>query len=200
MTDTRQRFIDAAVRSFAERGFYGASLATIAEDLSLTKQALLHHFGTKEKLYGEVLAQISERLTGDLNQVQRRNSAARQRLEETFDQILRTTLARPHDTQVLMRELLDNRRRADTSRKWFLKPFLDTLTALVLEAYDGRIDRHDDAFAISYQLLGAVSYYAISGPTLRSMYGKTAFERQRRAFRRELRVLIAARLAVTPGA
>jgi AcrR family transcriptional regulator len=54
--DTRDAFLDAAKRHFAQRGFYGASIAAIAEELGLTKQALIHHFGTKERLYGEVLA------------------------------------------------------------------------------------------------------------------------------------------------
>ena len=58
---TRQEFLDTAERLFAARGFYGTSLAAISDDLGLTKQALLHHFGSKEKLYGEVLARISTR-------------------------------------------------------------------------------------------------------------------------------------------
>ena len=60
--DTRDQFIEAARRPFAERGFYGTSIAAIAEELGLTKQALLHHFGTKEKLYGDVLEEISARV------------------------------------------------------------------------------------------------------------------------------------------
>ena len=53
MTDTRERFLDAAAEAFAERGFYGTSIAAIAESLPYTKQALLHHFGSKEKLYAK---------------------------------------------------------------------------------------------------------------------------------------------------
>ena len=52
--DTRERLLDQAEPLFAERGFYGVSIAAIASELGLTKQALLHHFGSKEKLYGEV--------------------------------------------------------------------------------------------------------------------------------------------------
>ena len=58
--DTREKLLDMAEKRFAERGFYGVSIAAIAEELGLTKQALLHHFGSKEKLYGAVLARISE--------------------------------------------------------------------------------------------------------------------------------------------
>ena len=59
--DTREQLLESATRLFAARGFYGASLANIADELGLTKQALLHHFGRKEKLYAEILSRIGER-------------------------------------------------------------------------------------------------------------------------------------------
>ena len=39
MTDTRERFIGAASTLFAERGFYGTSIAAIADALPFTKPA-----------------------------------------------------------------------------------------------------------------------------------------------------------------
>ncbi|MEO1420472.1 MAG: helix-turn-helix domain-containing protein, partial [Pseudomonadota bacterium] len=42
MSDTRNQILDAAEQQFADRGFYGVSLANIAETLGVTKQALLH--------------------------------------------------------------------------------------------------------------------------------------------------------------
>ena len=56
---TRDQLLAIAATQFAQKGFYGASIASIADELCLTKQALLHHFGSKEKLYGEVLQSIS---------------------------------------------------------------------------------------------------------------------------------------------
>ena len=67
--DTRSRFIKVARRHFAEKGFDGTSIAAIADEVGLTKQALLHHFGSKEKLYGKVLQQISTRVTEELNEL-----------------------------------------------------------------------------------------------------------------------------------
>ena len=61
--NTREKFLEVARRQFAGKGYDGASIASIAHELGLSKQALLHHFGSKEKLYGEVLAAIATRLT-----------------------------------------------------------------------------------------------------------------------------------------
>lgn len=48
-------------------GQVGASLANIADELGLTKQALLHHLGRKEKLYAEIPAWISSRMLAELH-------------------------------------------------------------------------------------------------------------------------------------
>ena len=57
--DTRQRLLDIAEQLFAERGFYGVSIAAIASEVGFTKQGLLHYFNSKEKLYGAILQRIS---------------------------------------------------------------------------------------------------------------------------------------------
>ena len=194
MAATRERFIDAATKTFAERGFYGTSIAAIAESLPFTKQALLHHFGSKEKLYAEVLKRISDRLMNELEGISSRFPDPRERFEETFIEFYRSSLDNPNDTQLLMRELLDNKRRAETSRSWYLKPFLETLAGMVTELPAKKKTTKPAALAIVYQLLGAINYFAVSEPTLTQMYGKTGFKKLKTSYIGELRSTIAARL------
>ena len=59
-TDTKHRLLNTSEALFAERGFYGVSIAAIAKEMGFSKQALLHHYPTKEKLYGAVLQRISD--------------------------------------------------------------------------------------------------------------------------------------------
>ena len=47
--DTRQRLLDIAEQLFAERGFYGVSIAAIASEVGLTKQGSLPGFHRNEK-------------------------------------------------------------------------------------------------------------------------------------------------------
>ena len=194
MTDTRERFIDAATAAFAERGFYGTSIAAIAESLPYTKQALLHHFGSKEKLYGEVLKRISDRLMRDLVAARERAGDPDRSFEDTFVDFYRSTLEHRDETQLLMRELLDNRRRAAMSRSWYLKPFLETLTGMVMRDPGNRFASKTEALAFVYQLLGAVTYFVVSEPTLNRMFGKKEFGALQSCYDGELRKLIASRL------
>lgn len=196
MSETREQFIDAATKTFAERGFYGTSIAAISDALPYTKQALLHHFGSKEKLYAEVLKRISDRLRDELEEIGERFSEPRERLEETFIEFYRTSIERPDVSQLLMRELLDNKRRAETSRTWYLKPFLETLTDMVLADPSASIRSRRTALAIVYQFLGAINYFVVSEPTLTQMFGKKDFAKLRAGYEGELRTLISARLDV----
>lgn len=186
---TRLAFLDAARRNFAERGFYGASIAQIADDLGLTKQALLHHFGSKEKLYGEVLADISARLTQTLDGVPVNLKDPESRLAGFLDRFAAYIEGDEIDAQLLMRELLDNKRRAETAENWYLKPFLESLTALAgrTSRWQGQPDA--EVFAGVYQLLGAVTYFAVSRPTLSKMFGASAYAEIRRSFPGELQRL-----------
>ena len=194
MAETRERFIQAATTLFAERGFYGTSIAAVADALPFTKQALLHHFGSKEKLYAEVLKRISDRLMAELYEISERYTDPRERFEETFVEFYRSCLEHPGDTALLMRELLDNKRRAGTSRTWYLKPFLETLTALAAGIPSTRLRQKPEALSLVYQLLGAINYFAVSEPTLSRMFGNKEFAKLKAGYERELRTLIAARL------
>ena len=60
--ETRQALLDAAAEVFAQQGFHGASIDTVAEAAGYTKGAVYAHFRSKEDLYLELL---NEHLRGD---------------------------------------------------------------------------------------------------------------------------------------
>jgi AcrR family transcriptional regulator len=51
----REQIINAAVKSFTEHGYNGASMRQIAADVGVSPAALLRHFGSKEELLTAVL-------------------------------------------------------------------------------------------------------------------------------------------------
>ena len=197
--DTRREFLKVAARQFADKGFYGTSLAAIADELGLTKQALIHHFGTKEKLYGEVLQQISDRLLGSVLQAGGGTTDPRGHLEAVVVSFLTEAEQHTEDLALLMRELLDNKRRAERAGNWYLKPYLLALIAMVrrVEGWEGASD--SQALALVYQCLGAINYFAVSTPTLTQMFGKQKMKELRDEYPVRLRKLIRASLDEPPS-
>ncbi len=185
MAQTQDQIITVATRLFAERGFYGVSLANIADDLNLTKQALIHHFGTKEKLYGAVLQRISERFMKSVQRAGDTAGAPEDRLRTFFDRFLAHALAHPGDTRLILRELLDNRHRAEQVEKWYLKPFLEVLISNVRETRKWADAPDAQALAVAYQFFGSISYFAVSQPTLSSMFSEEFYLQLKEQYVRE---------------
>ncbi len=185
--DTREALLDAATRLFASAGFHGASLANIADALGLTKQALLHHFGTKEKLYGEVLARIAERMEAVVASAREREDTPGAQLEAALLDLYSMSLAHPDGSRIIVREVLDIDRRGDDIRHWYLKPFLDALVNIVRDIPAPRRVSRREAMALAYPLLGAMDYLLVCGPVLRGMYGTATYRHMTRRYPDQIR-------------
>lgn len=61
----RKEILESAARTIGNRGFAGATLAAIAEDVGISAPSLLHHFRNKESLLTELLAFRDEHSRSD---------------------------------------------------------------------------------------------------------------------------------------
>ncbi|MBA4034767.1 MAG: TetR/AcrR family transcriptional regulator, partial [Bradyrhizobium sp.] len=57
---TRTRILDAAMLVFRRQGFQRSSIEQAAEAAGLTRQALYHHFKSKEALFRAVIERLHE--------------------------------------------------------------------------------------------------------------------------------------------
>jgi len=174
--DTRQRLLDIAEQLFAERGFYGVSIAAIASEVGLTKQGLLHYFNSKEKLYGAIVQRISDDFQDHQREALQASEDPAERLEKFYAALAEPTETNVQRTRLLMRELLDNNERAAKAENWYLRPFLDRLISMVKDVNKSEKLSDAEALAYGYQLLGAVSYFLISTSTLKAIYGAMFIE------------------------
>ena len=174
--DTCQRLLDIAEQLFAERGFYGVSIAAIASEVGFTKQGLLHYFNSKEKLYGAIVQRISDDFQDHQREALQASEDPAERLEKFYAALAEPTETNVQRTRLLMRELLDNSERAAKTENWYLRPFLDRLISMVKDVNKSEKLSDAEALAYGYQLLGAVNYFLISTSTLKAMYGAKFIE------------------------
>src|SRR6185437_14324071 len=57
---TRDRILDSAAKAFAQYGYRLASMELVAQECGLTRQALYHHFESKEALFRAVVEAVGE--------------------------------------------------------------------------------------------------------------------------------------------
>ncbi len=172
---TKDKLLFEAEILFSEKGFYGTSINDIAARVNVSKQALLHHFKTKEKIYAAVLEGAAGHLHSIVIQAAGASKLPWQQLATFFTAMNQLEQRELRLTILLMRELLDNRERSESAHKWFLRPFLDALVAIVEQGQKIGEFKAVPAFAFVYQLLGASQYYLISLPTLKQLYSEAEF-------------------------
>jgi AcrR family transcriptional regulator len=96
--NSRDAILDAAERLFANSGFDGTSMRSIAEAAGVAQGLLHYHFGTKERLFAEMFTRRSEAINAA--RIERLDSLfAREvpSLEEVLDTLLRPLIELGHD-------------------------------------------------------------------------------------------------------
>ena len=184
---TREKLLAAAKKQFSEKGFYGASIAQVAGEVGLTKQALLYHFKRKEDLYAEVLEEISQRLLRLVRATVSSSDEPERQFEDIFLGLYALSREYPLDTHILVRELLDNKSRLETVKELYLLPFLSEIVAVVPRMKGFEQVQPAAAFCMVYQIIGGIEYFVISTPSLKRMYGAETYESYRDNFPIELR-------------
>lgn len=114
--------------------------------------------------------------------------------EEVFANLCHACLLNATATQLLVRELLDNKRRAESARQWYLREFLESLNRVILEDNRCHGISETQAMTIVYQTLGAINYFAISKPTFSRIFDAKTYEDVAQHYAQEIAALIKARL------
>lgn len=161
---TSETLVARAAVWFGEHGFDGGSLRELGAELGVTAPTLLHHVGSKQKLYARVLAHVADDLAAAY--AARATGDDEDQIFALVDAYLEWSRANEAYARLLMRELLDNRERAANGKYWPLAGIVKTVTAQVRRVRGGS---ETEAAMVVFQAIGAIAYFAAAEPTLRKI-------------------------------
>jgi AcrR family transcriptional regulator len=98
---------EAAMRIFADRGYEATTLQAVADVVGISKQAILHHFRSKEELHDAVLRHVVDHWNRTLPQVFLTAGAAADCFEAVFSETVAFFQRDPDRARLALRELLD---------------------------------------------------------------------------------------------
>lgn len=101
-----QKILDAAEVVFAEHGFHGASLESIAERAGLSKQNMLYYFSSKESLYQSVLKNILDLWIEKMALMEQVGDTPASMLENYIRGKLEVSRDRPYGSKVFANEVI----------------------------------------------------------------------------------------------
>ncbi|MES2128053.1 MAG: TetR/AcrR family transcriptional regulator [Pseudomonadota bacterium] len=98
--------VTEAVRVFAESGYEGASVATIAENAGLSKQNLMYYFPTKQALYQRVLDDVLDEWLARMESLADPEQDPRDVLRAYIQAKLRFSREHPYASRVYAMEVI----------------------------------------------------------------------------------------------
>jgi len=166
--DPRAAMVGAATRLFAAHGFDGTAIQDIADAVSLTKQAVLHHFPSKEHLRKAVLGDILAHWNDTLPRLLLAATASSDRFDAVFGELHRFFAADPDRARVVMREVLDRPAEIRKLLRAKVRPFLGAIVEYIRAGQaSGRhfaeVDAEVYVLHVLQLVLTATASFAVSG-------------------------------------
>ena len=131
--DVRTRALAAATRLFAERGFDGTTIQLIADEVGVSKPAVLHHFPSKEDFRRAVLDTILEHWRDVLPRLLLAATASHDRFDAVFGELHRFFASDPNRARLVARELFDRPGEVKKMLRGAVQPWVGAIAAYVKE-------------------------------------------------------------------
>lgn len=189
---TRERLLLEAERHFARSGYAGTTVRELGAALGIAGSSVLHHVGSKRKLYAAVLERISASATAVLEGIERGDPA--RAMHQFTERFLAWSEAHPHYVEILLREMMENPARIGEVHRWLLADFVRQAVALTAEAVGERRAQQIDPDMLLMVLLGSVTYFQVARKTFAAIRGGDA-QQQRRRFIDTLEAMLQASLS-----
>ncbi len=159
--DTRTRILDAARREFADRGFAGAGVDTIARRAKVNKAMIYYHFAGKQALYRETITNLFGALADRVRAIDAGLPPA-DRIERFVETAAAFLQEHPELPRIMLRELAEGGEHLDQETLTTMQGLAQVGTAIIAEG----VDR--GAFRLVHPVL---TYFTVIGPLLMFLGG-----------------------------
>lgn len=189
--EVRSRAVVAATKLFAAQGFDATSVQAVADEVGVTKQAVLHHFPSKDHLRHAVLDAIMAHWNETLPRLLLA-TASSDRFDGVFGELHRFFASAPDRALVVLREALDRPAEMKKLLRTSVRPWLTAVAGYIDAGRESGAHYEDvDAEAYVTIILQMVIASAASASVM-----STLIDRER--YGRELRRIARASLFAKP--
>ena len=161
---TRDQILDEALRCFAEKGYEGTSLNDIAAGVGIRRPSLLHHFPSKESLYGDVFERLLSDWLERLDEAVAESAMGWDKAELVLRACLDLFAETPDYVRIMRREALDGGIHLGIDLSGVLRPFFDSAVQYLEGQMDEGVFTRLDARHLLITGYGAILTYFSDAP------------------------------------
>jgi AcrR family transcriptional regulator len=174
--DHREEILRAARLEFAAHGYAGATTVAIAERAGVTQPLIHHHFGSKSKLWTEMLAELFGALRDVLDRANQEAGTERARIERLVRTVIEFSAERPELSRLIRLESASAEAPFDLLYRVHLAPLIEFFNATIARAEgEGAMRRLDHGF-LYFALLGASTQLFAEPETARRAFSIDPFD------------------------
>jgi TetR/AcrR family transcriptional regulator len=167
--ETRLAILNAALGEFAEKGFDGASIRTIANRTELQHPLITYHFRTKDILWRATAEYAFSRIREEWDSLEKTDAGmtALDRLRAEYRALFRYTVAFPEFHRFMRQECTTNNPRLRWVAKTVVMPLIDRLLPQIVLLQKRKQLRSMEPIVFHYMMVSLTAMLAEFGPEMR---------------------------------
>jgi AcrR family transcriptional regulator len=159
---SRRRLFEAAAREFATHGFEGASVDRIASSARLNKAMIYYHFGSKARLYGDILRDMFGAVGARVRAVAASPASPEEKVRRFVASIAEEANARPHFPPIWFREIADGGTHLDPQTIRDVAGVVSSLGGIIDAGVETGVFHRVDPFLVHAGIVGPLLLFFAS--------------------------------------
>lgn len=172
---SRERLVGIARQAFADRGYHGTTLDQVADEAGIRRASLLHHVGSKARVYREILDRVVDDLQGLVRDAFGPHADYLLALDRLGVRVVDYLGSRPGVGRLLLRELVDGGPYLEGDGIGAVGRTLEVTSAFLAAGMQSGAFRRQDPRQLALTIVGVHLYYFATLPSTGAFLGPQAY-------------------------
>ena len=159
MANTRETILQAAESLFAEHGYDGVSIRDIVSKAGVNLAAIHYHFGTKQKLYQEIIATYLKQVRQSVQELAQSPADPREKIRLFTQRYFMMIYHHPRLSSIMAKEIAHGGHHMPALVERYMRPNFEALCQFIQEGMHQKFFRPVDIQLAAFSLISMCIFF-----------------------------------------